>query len=125
MNYLYYKLDESKNVVPCNTITETDWNNRRVCETGFRVYQYRKPKKGGYKKESKKVSVWISTVFLVLDHSFDGKEPLVFETMVFFGNRTGRRSPYEQYQVRCSTWEQAVQMHKDTVKLISNRHRKH
>lgn len=46
----------------------------------------------------------ISTVFLGLDHSYDGGPPILFETMIFGG-------PHDGYQVRCSTFEQARAMH--------------
>ena len=46
----------------------------------------------------------VSTVFLGLDHSFGGKAPVLFETMVFGGLM-------DQSQDRCSTWEAAEQMH--------------
>ena len=46
----------------------------------------------------------VSTVFLGLDHAFDEGPPMLFETMVF-SNRGG------DYQERCSTYEQAEEMH--------------
>lgn len=55
----------------------------------------------------------VSTVFLALNHSFnENDEPLLFETMIFGGN-------FDQYQVRCSTWEQAEQAHSDAVAIVS------
>lgn len=54
----------------------------------------------------------ISTVFLGLDHSFThGGEPIIFETMIFGGE-------HDQYQDRCSTWEQAEKMHLKAKKLL-------
>lgn len=53
----------------------------------------------------------VSTVFLGLDHSFGGDEPLLFETMIFGGAHSG-------YQDRCSTWEQAEAQHKEACELI-------
>lgn len=47
----------------------------------------------------------VSTVFLGLDHNHFGGVPLLFETMVF-GNGL------EEYQERCSTWDQAIEQHK-------------
>lgn len=50
--------------------------------------------------------VRVSTIFLGLDHSFDADgPPLLFETMTF-GDK-----PFDQEQVRCSTWDEAVLMH--------------
>lgn len=48
--------------------------------------------------------VRISTVFLGLDHSFYNGPPLLFETMIFGG-------AHNDYQDRCSTWEEAEAMH--------------
>lgn len=46
----------------------------------------------------------VSTVFLGIDHSFGYGLPLLFETMIFGG-------PHDDYQARCSTWDEAVKMH--------------
>jgi hypothetical protein len=46
----------------------------------------------------------ISTVFLMLDHSFGHGDPLLFETMVF-------KNGDEILCERCSTWEQAELQH--------------
>ena len=48
--------------------------------------------------------VTVSTVFIGLDHSFGGGEPVLFETMVFGG-------PLDGEMDRCSTWEGAEKMH--------------
>jgi hypothetical protein len=53
-------------------------------------------------------NIEVSTVFLGLDHSFGGTEPMIFETMVFGG-------PIDGEMTRCSTWEQAEVMHKEMV----------
>ena len=47
----------------------------------------------------------ISTVFLGLDHNWGEGPPQIFETMIFGG-------PQDGWQERCSTWEQAEEMHK-------------
>lgn len=47
----------------------------------------------------------VSTVFLGVDHNFGGGPPLLFETMIFGG-------PHDQHQERCSTWEEAEEMHR-------------
>lgn len=54
----------------------------------------------------------ISTVFLGLDHSFGGGEPLLFETMIFGGDDDG-------YQERYSTWDEAVKGHKFACEKVS------
>jgi hypothetical protein len=58
--------------------------------------------------------VLVSTVFLGLDHSWDGGEPLLFETMIFGGE-------HDQYQTRCSTWDEAVIQHEEACKLVRNK----
>lgn len=55
--------------------------------------------------------IQISTVFLGLDHAFCGKEPLLFETMIFGGE-------HNEYQERYSTWEQAEAGHKRAVEMV-------
>ena len=57
--------------------------------------------------------ITISTIFLAIDHSFVDKEglPLLYETMVFGGNRDGD-------QERSATKGQALQDHIDMIKLV-------
>lgn len=55
--------------------------------------------------------VEVSTVFLGLDHSFGDGPPLLFETMVFGGEMDGD-------QDRCTTWEQAEEMHRAMVARV-------
>jgi hypothetical protein len=52
--------------------------------------------------------VWISTVFLGLDHAWGDDPPLLFETMAFRGGR-------DLYQDRCGTWQEAQAMHQRAV----------
>lgn len=53
----------------------------------------------------------VSTVFLGLDHNHLNDGPaLLFETMIF-----PEGSYAEMYQRRCSTWEEAEEMHKEAV----------
>lgn len=54
--------------------------------------------------------VFVSTVFLGLDHSFSGGPPLLFETMIFGGK-------HNDSQWRYSTWEEALAGHERAVKL--------
>jgi hypothetical protein len=55
----------------------------------------------------------ISTVFLGIDHNFGKGKPLLFETIIFGGE-------HDQYQDRCSTWEQAEKMHQKAIDLVKN-----
>ena len=56
---------------------------------------------------------FISTVFLGLDHSFFDGPPLLFETMIF---KTSFRD--DLYQTRCTTWRQALKMHRTAKEYI-------
>jgi hypothetical protein len=55
-------------------------------------------------------NVWVSTVFLGIDHSFNGGPPLLFETMAFYG-----RGGHDLLQYRCSTWAEAEAQHEGAV----------
>lgn len=59
--------------------------------------------------ETRRGPVWISTVFLGLDHSFYEGPPILFETVIFGGIM-------DQYQVRCSTYAEAEAQHKAVCK---------
>jgi hypothetical protein len=69
--------------------------------------------------EWERVAIWegddvtVSTVFLAIDHARSGP-PMVFETMVFGGDRDG-------LQERCSTWVEAVAMHDRIVAVVTAR----
>ena len=54
--------------------------------------------------------VWVSTVFLGLDHSFGAGPPLLYETMIFGG-------PHDQYQERYATRAEALAGHIKAVEL--------
>ena len=59
--------------------------------------------------------VRVSTVFLGLDYSFGRVEiPILFETMIFGGT-------HDEYQNRCSTWEEAEAMHARAVALVEGK----
>lgn len=58
----------------------------------------------------------VSTVFLGLDHRIGDGAPLLFETMVF-----GPTGAFEDYQQRCSTWEEARQQHAAAMRWAAAR----
>jgi hypothetical protein len=72
------------------------------------------------KEENKRVAfdqiepdVWVSTVWLGLNHQFDPVgPPIIFETMVFGGE-------HDQDQERYSTEEDALEGHRRWVELVS------
>ena len=91
----HYILDNHK-VVAVDLMTWANWfqsrDNRRV----------RNDTIGG---------VRVSTVFLGLDHQCGEGPPLLFETMIFGG-------AHDEFQERCSTWEQAEEMHKRALRMV-------
>jgi hypothetical protein len=53
----------------------------------------------------------VSTVFLGMDHNhFGNGPPLIFETIIFGG-------PHNEWQQRCSTWDEALQQHAEACAL--------
>jgi hypothetical protein len=59
--------------------------------------------------------IHVSTVFLGLDEQFGKGPPILFETMIFGGR-------LDEFQNRCSTWEQAEAMHSEAVQLVRTGH---
>jgi hypothetical protein len=57
----------------------------------------------------------ISTVFLGMDHSFDGGVPVLFETMIFGGALDG-------FQKRYRTWSEAEEGHRQAVAQVESLH---
>ncbi len=59
---------------------------------------------------TKKNGIHVSTVFLGIDHQWGEGPPLLFETMIFGGEN-------DEWQDRCSTWDEAEKMHAEACKL--------
>lgn len=55
--------------------------------------------------------ITVSTVFLGLDHGFGDGPPVLYETMIFGG-------PYDSWQWRYCSWEEAVRGHGDAVRMV-------
>lgn len=96
----HYILDADKNPVVCSLFEWVDFfeniENRRVAADTFD-------------------GVHVSTVFLGMDHRFgDEGPPILFETMIFEHGKGGLLE--DEYQTRCSTWAEAVEMHDRAVK---------
>ena len=89
---------KDKEIIVCNDIIE--WG--------------RAMEKDRIVKQDQIGDVGISTVFLGLDHQFGEGEPLLFETMIFGGKE-------DNYQDRCSTWEQAEEMHLKAKKIVEGK----
>lgn len=96
--YYYFVLNDQNEVVPAKTRDEA-------------LAMFENRKKRVLKKE-KFGEAEVSTVFLVINHTFRPNiPPLVFETMIFGGE-------HDEYQTRCSTYAEALQMHEDAVALV-------
>ena len=56
--------------------------------------------------------VRVSTVFLVLDHAWNSKTPVLWETMIFGGE-------HDQYQMRYTSYKDALEGHQKALTLIT------
>lgn len=56
--------------------------------------------------------IFISTVFLGLDHAWGSNIPVLWETMIFGGE-------HDQYQERYTSYEDALEGHKKALTLIT------
>ena len=56
--------------------------------------------------------VYISTVFLGLDHSWNSDIPVLWETMIF-------GEEYDQYQDRYTSYKDALEGHKKALELVN------
>lgn len=57
--------------------------------------------------------VHISTVFLGIDYNYGGGDPILFETMIFYG-------PHDGYQRRYHTYDEAENGHKQILNMVLN-----
>lgn len=99
-----YRLDKNKNPVLVNDIIE--W---------AKVYEYENRKVRC--TEIKKYNVKISTVFLGTDYGFSirgGHTPVLFETMIFWSED----QELDQFQDRYCLWNQAVEGHREVVRMV-------
>lgn len=90
---------ENRKVIPVSS-TSAEFKDFILKEGTF-------SKRIGYWEEQ---GVFVSTVFMGLNHSFDLDRPLWFETMIFGGK-------HDQYQERYETLDEAEAGHKRAVKL--------
>lgn len=88
MSY-FYKL-EGRTPVPVDTLP-LDHPHVQVADTTFG-------------------DVRVSTIFMTINHAFNGGPPLVFETLVFGGEHDG-------HGARASTWDEALLDHAKAVEL--------
>jgi len=59
--------------------------------------------------------VFVSTVFLGLNHNFMTEPPHIFETMVFPNHRRPTDAMCEEWARRSSTWDEALEVHAEAV----------
>lgn len=100
---MWYKLDSDNNPIPCSSILEyEEWfmkHGSTVAKSKF--------------KDTKNISIYISTVFLGLDHSHNSTVPILWETMVFGG-------PFDQQLVRYSSFKDALKGHNEIIDGIKD-----
>lgn len=97
----YYKLNPDHSISPCSII-----------DMGQGPIIVKQENVGNY---------FISTVFLCIDYNFiGGGAPLFFETMIF--PQPGYTPmQWEEYQERCSTYEEAIEMHEKAKEWVLSR----
>lgn len=97
-----FRLDVNRNLVEisCNDITRQDWaiENRRVAIDRVGPLE-------------------VSTVFLVIEHTGAKAGSMVFETMVFV-REDNVQSPWEDWQDRYSSWDDALEGHNAVVNAL-------
>lgn len=100
---IWYKLDKNKNPVPVKNWDEMRWMD----PSEKRVASDRVPClfNGG-----RVGMAYVSTVFLQLDHSFDGGGPVLWETMIFPDGEWD-----DQYQDRYRSHHEAEIGHRDAL----------
>lgn len=104
---LYYKLDENNNVVAC-TVDECERGLNRIATDP------NAPERVG---QTTVGDLWISTVFLSINHNFHKEgPPIIFETMI----RNQKEDEWLNYQERYCTYEQALAGHNEAVEWVKN-----
>jgi len=109
----YYKLNGDGSTTPTDDMLEAWDSDRRIRRETVQAFErpwgLARLLRGGKPYEAD-----VSTVFLVVDHSFGfGGRPMLFETMVFGG-------PYDQECERTSTIEEACAVHARVVVALRN-----
>lgn len=95
----HYLLDENKNPYQVSL------------EESYKIYEDPKTK---LVKQNHIQGVYISTVFLGLDHSFSEEgPPVLFETMIFGGE-------HDQFQTRYTTYKDALEGHEKAMDMVRN-----
>jgi len=97
---MWYILDKDNKPIRSNIISYSKWESKNPGIKGV--------------KQDYIGDIYISTVFLGLDHSYDGGKPLLWETMVFNGED-------DMYQERYTCYEDAVEGHERVLELVKSK----
>jgi len=97
---MWYILDKDNKPIEAHPLVYIDWIHNN-------------PSRKAVKQELIG-DVRVSTVFLGLNHSYEGGDPVLWETMVFEGD-------YDGYQERYTSYEDALRNHEFVVEMIKNK----
>jgi len=98
---MWYKLDENNKPVKANDVHDyLEWSDGNPLT---------KPV-----AQEHIDTIFVSTVFLGLDHGWDGEIPLLWETMIFGGE-------HDQYQERYTSHEDALEGHQKALNLVNKK----
>ena len=95
---MWYILDKENKPVKSTIIQHSEWIEAN-------------PEKKVVKQENIG-DIFVSTVFLGLDHAWNSDVPVLWETMIFGGE-------YDQYQDRYTSVEDALKGHKKALELLN------
>ena len=95
----WYILDEDNKPVKSTIIQHSEWIEAN-------------PERKAVKQENVGI-ILVSTVFLGLDHAWNSDIPVLWETMIFGGER-------DQYQERYTSYEDALKGHEFAVELVKS-----
>lgn len=97
---MWYILDKENKPVKSTIIQHSEWIEAN-------------PERKAVKQEHI-CDIFISTVFLGLDHAWNSDIPVLWETMIFGGE-------HDQYQDRYTSVEDALEGHQIALNLVNNK----
>jgi len=101
---MWYKLDSNNNPIPCSSVNEyQEW---------YKIHGDTVAKSNFLDASGKQIIV--STVFLGLDHSYNSKVPVLWETMIFGGE-------HDQYQRRYTNFYDSLEGHNESIDLACSK----
>ena len=101
---LFYRLDEQKNVLPADTLEDAFFTSseRIVKQENLIVGEQH---------------IFVSTVFLGMDHGYGNENPVVFETLIEGEDNIGG---INTFLTRYCTWAEAEKGHQAVVAYLQN-----